>query len=175
MRYTLRLLTIQQFERAALLICVLRDDLVAATTDLGDGADLDRPLGGPGRRAEHVSGSRDALDRSANEQDVIEGEPRSAACVSVVRRTSLTAMAVRDRDATAASCGSGAATSTAPFSGRLPVFVVDEDIYDGRPTLMIATADKFAALPWRPETRVGSSTWLGLADRPNSSSRTSST
>ena len=34
---------------------------------------------------------------------------------------------------------------------RLPVYVVDEDIYRVRPTLVIGTVDKFAALPWRPE------------------------
>jgi ATP-dependent helicase YprA (DUF1998 family) len=34
------------------------------------------------------------------------------------------------------------------FSKGLPVHVVDEDIYRERPTLIIATADKFATLPW---------------------------
>ncbi len=28
--------------------------------------------------------------------------------------------------------------------GVLPVFTVDEDVYDNRPTLLIGTADKFA-------------------------------
>jgi hypothetical protein len=35
----------------------------------------------------------------------------------------------------------------------LPVYVVDEDIYQSRPTLVIGTVDKFAMLPWRPEAR----------------------
>ena len=34
------------------------------------------------------------------------------------------------------------------FEKRLPVFLVDEDIYENRPSLIIATADKFASLPW---------------------------
>ncbi len=33
----------------------------------------------------------------------------------------------------------------------LPVHVVDEKIYAVRPTLIIATADKFAQIAWRPE------------------------
>lgn len=37
------------------------------------------------------------------------------------------------------------------FSESLPIHVVDETIYHVRPTLIVATADKFAALPWKPE------------------------
>jgi hypothetical protein len=35
----------------------------------------------------------------------------------------------------------------------MPIFVVDEDIYENRPTLVIGTVDKFALLAWRPEAR----------------------
>src|SRR5581483_6366606 len=38
-----------------------------------------------------------------------------------------------------------------PFHAELPVAVVDEDIYEQRPTLLIGTIDKFAMLAWRPE------------------------
>jgi ATP-dependent helicase YprA (DUF1998 family) len=37
------------------------------------------------------------------------------------------------------------------FRSGLPVHVVDEDIYATRPTLVIATADKFAQIAWRPD------------------------
>lgn len=35
--------------------------------------------------------------------------------------------------------------------GGLPVHVVDEAVYAARPTLVIATVDKFASMPWRPQ------------------------
>lgn len=35
----------------------------------------------------------------------------------------------------------------------MPVHLVDEAIYAAHPTLVIATVDKFASMPWRPETR----------------------
>ena len=37
------------------------------------------------------------------------------------------------------------------FRKGLPVLLVDEDIYDYRPTLIVATSDKFALMPWRDE------------------------
>ncbi|MBS4208055.1 helicase-related protein [Bacillus sp. FJAT-50079] len=40
-----------------------------------------------------------------------------------------------------------------PFHSRLPVYIVDETIYEVRPTLIIGTVDKFAMLAWRPEAR----------------------
>ena len=39
------------------------------------------------------------------------------------------------------------------FRAGLPVYVIDQDIYDSRPDLVIGTVDKFAMLAWRPEAR----------------------
>ena len=39
------------------------------------------------------------------------------------------------------------------FKTGLPIYVIDEDIYDSRPDLVIGTVDKFAMLSWRPEAR----------------------
>ena len=35
----------------------------------------------------------------------------------------------------------------------LPIYVIDEDVYEERPSLVIGTVDKFALLAWRPEAR----------------------
>jgi hypothetical protein len=40
-----------------------------------------------------------------------------------------------------------------PFHNHLPVYLVDEDIYIKRPTLIIGTVDKFALLAWRSDIR----------------------
>ena len=41
---------------------------------------------------------------------------------------------------------------TCDYDRDLPVFLVDEDIYTRRPTLLLGTVDKFARLPWMSET-----------------------
>ena len=35
----------------------------------------------------------------------------------------------------------------------LPVYSIDEDIYENRPSIVIGTVDKFAVLTWKPEAR----------------------
>jgi hypothetical protein len=55
-------------------------------------------------------------------------------------------------------------TPDCEFKDGLPIWVVDEDIYRERPTLIIATLDKFAALPWR--TEVGNLFNRNSADPP---------
>ena len=42
---------------------------------------------------------------------------------------------------------------TCEFADGLPIHVIDEDIYDDPPTLVIGTIDKFAMLAWKPEAR----------------------
>src|SRR5262249_15957196 len=39
------------------------------------------------------------------------------------------------------------------FRDSLPLYVIDEDIYETRPALVIGTVDKFAMLAWRPRAR----------------------
>jgi len=39
------------------------------------------------------------------------------------------------------------------FQNGLPIYVIDEDIYETRPTMVIGTVDKFAMLAWKPDAR----------------------
>ncbi|WP_062529112.1 helicase-related protein [Demequina rhizosphaerae] len=51
---------------------------------------------------------------------------------------------------------------TCPFAQRLWIHVVDEDIYDHAPTFVLGTVDKFAGLAWEPR----SGTLFGDATTP---------
>ncbi|WEG18936.1 helicase-related protein [Alkalihalophilus pseudofirmus] len=40
-----------------------------------------------------------------------------------------------------------------PFHNKIDVYIVDESIYEHQPTFIIGTIDKFAMLSWKPEAR----------------------
>ena len=39
------------------------------------------------------------------------------------------------------------------FKKGLPIYVVDDDIYEKKPSMIISTVDKFARLIWKPNAR----------------------
>jgi hypothetical protein len=168
MRYTLRLLTLDQLARAAGVVCALelmRDDPTNVDAKgrkiLGDwpieiglwvGSDASpNRLGRTGDGDKHTAVGR--IQRYRNGQDKrapaplkacpwcgTEFTPASFACVP--NNTAPTNMEIR--------CANTACDFT---PGRaLPVLTVDEPIYRRLPAFLIATVDKFASLPWLGET-----------------------
>ena len=147
MRYTLRLLTIQQFERASLLICCC-ERLRQSDSRLGSQAiSLGLWVGAAGT-PNTLDDARRSLDRlRANEQLQLEeknpmqlhacpwcGEPLDHRNYYLADNPRRLVIACRQQ-----SCS---------YGRGLPVHVVDEDLYRARPSLVIATADKYASLPW---------------------------
>lgn len=169
MRYTLRLLTIQQFQRASTLLCameVIRRDAMAK----GDERWGETPF-----RIGLWVGQRATPNTTADAQQAIQnargnqwrqlgtGTPAQLSscpwCGSeiqpgrdVVVKTSPNYFG---RTYTYCSDALGRCEFTpskAPDEG-LPVVVVDEEIYRLLPSMMIATVDKFAQMPWRGEVQ----------------------
>ena len=161
MRYTLRLLTIQQFQRATALICaceVIRREDPAAWGEV------------PFRIGLWV-GSRVTPNRTSDAEDWVKqqrggkGTP-SRALGSPHQLTSCpwcgtelhpgqdidVDMVIRRTLVTCPNpfCEFGEALSQ---KQGLPVVVVDEEIYRLLPSLIIGTVDKFAQLTWRGETQ----------------------
>jgi hypothetical protein len=162
MRYTLRLLTIQQFQRAAALIAaceVLRREQI----DAGDqslGTEPFRVGLWVGQRATpNSTEDADAWVKQAKGAAFAGGQSGSPAqltacpwCGSDVDPTKHIKVDMTVRR-TYLFCGDkyGACQFTekqAPEEG-LPVLVVDEEIYRHPPALLIGTVDKFAQMPWR--------------------------
>ena len=145
MRYTLRLLTIQQFERAAALICAL--EVIRSRTGRPRRAPISIGLwvGRDGTPAT-VQDARAALDKIRVGQEVEKGNPvQVRACPWCGTKLDHRAYWIAKSDPRLViSCRN----KTCAFAAGLPVHVVDEDIYREQPTLIIATADKFATLPW---------------------------
>ncbi len=153
MRYTLRLLTIQQFQRASTLLCaceVLRD------RESGRWGPQRFSIGlWLGRRAtpnKHEE-SRLALDRLRRGSRSMRRIRVSSSHVRGVERSSPTSdyEADGDRWRTTVTCPRDACEFSRRGLGELPVLLVDEEIYRECPTMLIATVDKFAQMPWNGE------------------------
>lgn len=169
MRYTLRLLTAQQFQRAATLICAMEYLRCRAenTQILGDAPfSIGMWLGGQATPNTRADAKADL--RKYSRDDFAEskfGLTRCPWCGLKFGRVKL--KITRGRRGAAKSSKfkvfgyerEGATLllrcpdPACDFDKGLPVFVVDEDIYERRPTLVIGTVDKFAMLAWRPAAR----------------------
>ena len=159
MRYTLRLLTLDQLARAAGLVCALELEREKDRRALRRVAVRDRPLGREGGDAEHPGRQgRRALGLGAHQGAAVQGRPEGQALADPARELPLVRDALRAgllraaaRTTTSpASCASSARTSSATSraTAPLPIVAVDEPIYRRLPAFLIATVDKFASLPW---------------------------
>ena len=165
MRYTLRLLSAQQFQRAAALICAMEHLRKGREADLGaTPISIGLWAGGtltPNFRAQAVTELTKANkpDNTRNERPpfVLGRCPWCAASLGPVQQKNGAASPQRTKFPGYSRRGSTVAIKcTDPaceFRAGLPVYVIDEDIYEKRPTLLIGTIDKFAVLAWRPEAR----------------------
>jgi hypothetical protein len=165
MRYTLRLLTVQQFQRAAGLMCaceqIRRDAAIAG----------DHRWGGVPFRLGLWVGFTVTPSNEKQAQIAIEEERGGgwgSGNASAVQVTSCPwcgsgITAKRDAEAdliqrrTLVYCSDP--LGRCPFTRRnapnegLPLITVDTEIYRFVPAMVIATADKFAQVPWRGPTR----------------------
>jgi hypothetical protein len=168
MRYTLRLLTLQQFQRAAALVCAC--ELIRREQPEIWG-EVPFRLGlwvGQRTTPNTTEQSEEAIQRDRTHQYLGSlggiGSPHQLLacpwCGSTIDpgkhiRTEPVGSA---RGRTFIYCGDE--LGRCPFCRRnspdegLPVLVVDEEIYRQPPALLIATVDKFAQLPWRGATQI---------------------
>ncbi len=160
MRYTLRLLTLQQFQRAAALLCaceVIRRD----APDVW-GAEPFR-IGlwvGGNSTPNSITHAKEALDqlRKSGYNRTGGGSPHQLTscpwCGNPITSNNLTVDTEQYRMLTYCGDMGGECPFTernAPGEG-VPVMVVDEEIYRRLPSVLIATVDKFAQMPWNGQT-----------------------
>lgn len=156
MRYTLRLLTADQFERASGLICALEcirreNETTLGTTPISIGIWLGQSTT-PNSRDDAKKNLRDMKrdSRSPNKFLVAKCPWCSAQIgpVSVGRRTEVFGYTEEGRRVKI-HCSD----QSCDFHRELPVYVVDDDIYEFCPTLIIGTVDKFAQIAWDQRCR----------------------
>ncbi|MFF4135250.1 helicase-related protein [Streptomyces mirabilis] len=151
MRYTLRLLTLQQFERAAILLCAM-EHMRRRTPELGHeefsvGMWVGRSAT-PNTLAE-AGLKLDELRANLDKRLATENPVQLHACPWCgTRLDARNYEADEDAKRMHVRCPG----ADCDFADGLPVHLIDEAVYDARPTLVIATVDKFASMPWRPAT-----------------------
>lgn len=163
MRYTLRLLTLQQFQRATTLLCAM--DCIRRNEEAKWGREPFTLGLWVGNRV--TPGTTEAA-KSALQK--LRGEDFNKAGITSPAQLTSCPWCGSDiapgRDITADTevgrttiycgdrhnhCDFSKGKSFDRRHPGLPVTVVDEEIYHRPPTMMIATVDKFAMMAWRPE------------------------
>ena len=176
MRYTLRLLTLDQLSRAAGVVCAL--ELMRTGEDFLDkrgrkmlgewpieiglwvGSDASpNRLGGTGDTGDDTAVTRVRKYKAAKEKPRRHLKPVHGAGRNSTRIPSSACQTIRVRPI----CRYAASTRLAILHGGrpLPILTVDQPIYRRLPAFLIATVDKFAALPWVGE----SGAFFGNVDR----------
>lgn len=164
MRYTLRLLTAQQYERASSMICACEQIRKSHTDLFGDNTiSIGLWVGSattPNKMKDAVKAYEDLYNKRSDENPfVILKCPWCGAQMGLVkmkngdrRLPGYSKRIEKNRQKTFKFVCSNTANHC-DFSSEknpLPLHVVDEVIYEVKPTLLLGTVDKFAMLPFRP-------------------------
>jgi hypothetical protein len=168
MRYTLRLLTLQQCQRATALICacetIRREDdklwgrepfriglWVGERTTPNKTADADEWL-----KRSHGQFNRGAALAGIGSPQQLTNCPWCGRVIDAGKHLKVSTFE-RGSGRTLVFCGDP--YGRCPFSERqspgegIPIVVVDEEIYRLLPSLLISTVDKFALMPWKGTTQ----------------------
>ncbi|UWP83076.1 helicase-related protein [Dactylosporangium fulvum] len=155
-RYTLRLLTAQQFQRAASLVCAMellrrQDPRARGMAPFSIGLWVGNEVT-PGTKKD-AKAALDRLHKAAKPEEANQFQVEScpwcgAALIPGSRQTDRSRYGIRVQGhdvvihCTSTDC---------PFYDELPIAVVDEVLYEEPPTILLATVDKFARLQFKPE------------------------
>ena len=177
MRYTLRLLTAQQFQRASALICAMEHIRQENPGELGTEPYTIGIWVGRDTTPNSRQQAKDALRKL--KKDPLAPNPflidRCPWCGAQMGPLAQKGKSPRGRAQGGGARRKGRQASWSPtvigyteqagsvvfacpdtccrFSQVLPVSIIDEEIYSKPPTLIIGTVDKFAMLAWSPDAR----------------------
>ena len=158
MRYTLRLLTLDQLSRAAGLVCALEVERWQDTARYGDWPfEIGLWVGKAatpnriGRKGDHRSDTARAKTRQFKANPRLNPPPIPLeSCPWCRRRFEADSFSLLPNDDSPRELRVVCTNFECEFSADrpLPIIAVDEPIYRRLPSFLIATVDKFASLPW---------------------------
>ena len=145
MRYTLRLLTIQQFERATALVCAcehMRKKYDIPGNEISIGLWI-----GSGMTPNHIEDAYETLKKIREDSTtaIYEANPMQITkCPWCGAEISTGEYEIIDNRMNISCCNN----PDCEFHKHLPIYVVDDDIYNIAPTFILSTVDKFARITW---------------------------
>ena len=156
-RYTLRLLTIQQFERAGSLICSLETLRRAGAIPGDEPFSLGLWVGqdsSPNTQRQALADLESVLAAVGR----VEGAKIPLKKCPVCGTPIVPAYKVEGDDGVGLRNVHGrievfCPDTTCAFHGGLPISFIDDHLYAHPPTMLLGTVDKFALLAWRDEAR----------------------
>ncbi|ACR14046.1 helicase domain protein [Teredinibacter turnerae T7901] len=157
MRYTLRLLTADQFDRASSLICAMEFIRKNEGVELGEEEISIGVWLGESVTPNHNPAAKTLLKK------LVKGEKNAKNPFAITKCPWCNAQIGQIKHKNESyvvgysEFGNGikihCSDELCDFSSGLPVYVVDEEIYKRRPTLVIGTVDKFANVAWNANVR----------------------
>ncbi|TSI07645.1 DISARM system helicase DrmA [Lysinibacillus sp. BW-2-10] len=147
MRYTLRLLTTQQFQRAAALICAAEMLRRHNPAQLGIEPFSIGLWIGADSSPNKFKDALDKLEEIRNGQEVKLGNPMQLMHCPWCG----TDLSHEQYEITTKHQKIYCANKECSFKHGIPVYTIDEAIYQKLPTLLIGTVDKIAQLPWKQD------------------------
>lgn len=147
MRYTLRLLSIQQFERASALICAC--EIIRRNQNI-EGGEISIGLWGGEKLTPNKLSRADKILNSDNDEEFGESNPALLKncpwCGSILTKKNYICDFSKKR--MYIKCNN----NNCNFKDGLPIYLIDEEIYEHMPTFIISTVDKFAQLTLNSDT-----------------------
>jgi hypothetical protein len=148
MRYTLRLLTTQQFERAASLILACNE---IANNEGGLGGKIGIGLWVGGTSTPNTNEEARNAFGEINQNRYRFVLRKCPCCGAQMGHTDAGVKGLYIHHGTQEvrfKCGNDRCEY---YGTDMPIYVVDDQIYDSAPTLVIGTVDKFASIPWNSQ------------------------
>ncbi|MDF2012300.1 helicase-related protein [Priestia megaterium] len=161
MRYTLRLLTADQFQRASRLMCSMeyirrQNEYLLGEIPYSIGIWVGSATS-PNNNKEALKQLR-AMPRSKGRDNFVV--TRCPWCGCSLGKIIVTDEKGKSNDSVVVGFSNvgneivvRCPDKKCDFSGEIPVYFVDEIIYKKKPTFLIGTIDKFVQLTWKPEAR----------------------
>lgn len=148
MRYTLRLLTLQQFERATALVCAcehMRKKYGIPGGEISIGLWI-----GSGMTPNHIIDASETLKKLREDSTAMiqEANPMQITkCPWCGAEIGIGGYDIVGGAMNISCCNN----PECAFHSHLPIYVVDDDIYRVAPTFVLSTVDKFARITWEEQ------------------------